>query len=486
MGSPSTHKTTLSSIPSPKASLPSPKKSLRNPSNKHWVQEQQRKTFLYHLKLWSLFHDSSPYFHGKISLFPDSQVGSEIGLSKSVACILTDTAFTDARKRIVIRLFPPQKDSTYKRRVSGHTKRHDSMDLFGSDLNFSEWQRAVPDRTKNEGTHEPSLPSNGSANGYYKLVVRCGAGWISAREYFSKIYFTHLEAQKLNPRTYMRNVDQSLTNRSLLLGQPPSEKDSVTVQPLFHPFRRLPSELQEMILTIAAGHTRAYNLCYDSHLVHNSKRKSPSPISLSMMFQISKATNKHLIPYIFHSTDFHFGLTGFTNFLWQAGPANRPEIRRLTFHFGKLALLHCVRWLAPDPVFELLEPPVVTSPRSLQFFWRCQIQDLVRDLDLLTLTINLKGVPPEDIPMVIHILKNAFGSLERLLFVDTDKYGNSKKVEFDDKTKELLGKQSWREMCRGYFERHRIHQYFLKWELLRVESDEFEGLMDDDKEFFVC
>lgn len=441
---------------------------------------------MHHLRLWSLSHDSSPYFHGKISLFPDSQVASEIGLSKSVACILTDSTFTDARKKIVIRLFPPQEDSTHRRRVLGRIRHYDSMDLVGSEVNFSEWQRNVPKKTRGDGTYESPLTPINPANGYYKLVVRCGAGWISAREYFSKIYFTHLEAQKLNPRTYLRTVDQSLKNRSKPLGCPPIEKESVTVQPLFHPFQRLPSELQEMILMTAAGHTRAYNLCYDAHLVHRSNRKGPSPISLSRMFQISKATNKHLVPYIYHSTDFHFGLTGFTNFLWQVGPTHRPEIRRLTFHFGKLALLHCIRWLAPDPVFELLEPPVVTTPRSLQFFWRCQIQDLVRDLNLLTLTINLKGVPSEDVPMVIRILKNAFGGLERLLFVETDKYGNSKSVEFDDRTTELFDKQSWREMCRGYYERHRIHQYYLKWDLLRMETDELEDLMDEDKDFFGC
>ena len=458
-------------------------KSPRNPLNKHWIQEQQRQTFLHHLTKWSLNHDSSPYFHGTISLRQDAQVAPEIGLGSSVACILTDASFPDTGKKIVIRLFPPQENLANRRRGSGRNRRHDSMDLFGSELNFSEWQRVAPGDRKNDDDCEISKQPKSTTNGYYKLVIRCGAGWVSAREYFSKMYFNHLEAQKRKARTYKVNIDDSLGIQSGLLGSRPLSRDTVTIRPLFHPFRRLPLELQEMILKTAAGHTRAYNLCHDLHLVHQSNKTELSPISLSTMFQISKTLNEDLIPYVYHSTDFHFGLTGFTNFLWQSGPVNRPEIRRLTFHFGKLALLHCIRWLAPDPVFDLLDPPVVTNPPSLQYFWRCQIQDLVRDLNLLTLTINIKSIPPVDIPMVVRILQCTFGS-ERMLFVETDRNGNYKKVVLSNETIKMVDQMSWKEMCMGYWERHRQQQYFLKWDLMRLMTEEFEKRMEGNEDFF--
>ncbi|CAO2657589.1 Nn.00g037150.m01.CDS01 [Neocucurbitaria sp. VM-36] len=488
---PSNPPTTLMTTPTPssQATTSPSRTSPRNPSNKFWVQEQQRRTFLYHLTQWSLSHDSSPHFQGKISLIPSSPLAPEIGLGKSVACILTDTTFSDARKTIVIRLFPPQVTQANKRRGLGRNRRHEAMDPFGSEVNFSEWQRGVFDDRKDDGSCEKLRQSKDATNGCYKLVVRCGAGWISAREYFSKLYFNHLDVQRTNPKTCNRFLDDSLKFRSGLLGPPPSPKITVTVRPLFHPFRRLPPELQEMILSMAAGHTRAYNLCYDPHLVHKNNRKAPSPISLSTMFRISKAINEHLVPFVYHSTDFHFGLTGFTNFLWQSGPINRPEIRRLTFHFGKLALLHCIRWLAPDPVFDLLEPPVVTNPPSLQYFWRCQIQDLVRELHLYSLTIDLRCIPSADVPMVAHILRSAFGSVERMLFIETDKRGSTTRVEATDERIErikMAEEMSWRDMCTGYWERHRQHQYFFKWDLLRATTEEFEKRMEEDKKFFAC
>ena len=203
------------------------------------------------------------------------------------------------------------------------------------------------------------------------------------------------------------------------------------------------------------------------------------------MLQISKQMNEHLIPYMYHSTDFHFGLTGFTNFLWQAGPINRPQIRRLTFHFGKLALLHCIRWLAPDSVFELLEPPVVTNPRSLQYFWRCQIQDLARELHLLTLTIDVRDIPTADLAMVARILMSSFGSVQRVQFVTTSKSGKTTKVDSGAECLATLKEeQTWRQLCAGYWERHKSHQYYYKFELMQFESEAFDALMDWDKANF--
>lgn len=324
-------------------------------------------------------------------------------------------------------------------------------------------------------------------DGYYRLVVRCGAGWMTAREYFSKLYFTHLEARKPRSRLRRHNRTTGDTPKHQLqrLDSQYFVKDAVTIQPLFHPFQRLPLELQEMIFKTAAGLSKNYNLCYDTHLFSERKIDSTSPISLSTMFRVSKMLNSQLVPFVLHSVDFHFGLTGFTNFLWQSGPVNRPEIRRITFHFGKLALLHCIRWLAPDPVFELLEPPVVTNPRSLQYFWRCQIQDLAREMNLLTLTLDLKSMPAADVPMVTRILGNAFGSVGRIRFIETDKQGNSEIVGSEDARLDgLKHQQSWRVLCAGYFERHKRHQYFSKWELMNLGGEQLDMLMDLEKEAF--
>jgi hypothetical protein len=178
-------------------------------------------------------------------------------------------------------------------------------------------------------------------------------------------------------------------------------------------------------------------------------------------------------------------MTRFTNFLWQSGPSNRREIKRLTFHFGKLALLHCIRWLAPDPVFSLLEPPVATNPRSLQYFWRCQIQDLVKDLNLLTLTINIQQITKVDITMIIAIMKCAVGSIEKIRFVETDKSGATTAVDMDDERLSSLKKQhTWRQMCLHYYQGHRIHSYFFKFELLKGQAEDVEYEIAKESEFF--
>ncbi|KAL6712488.1 hypothetical protein ACN47E_000365 [Coniothyrium glycines] len=306
---------------------------------------------------------------------------------------------------------------------------------------------------------------------------------MSAREYFSKIYFTHLQTRKLKAESSSQ-IHDKLSKLSLQpLASPPPAKDIVIVRPLFRLFQNLPPELREMILATAAGLQKDYNLCYDGYYSSKRKTKGSSPISLSTMFQISKRINEHFVPYVYHSTDFHFGLTGFTNFLWQAGPINRPRIRKLTFHFGRLALLHCIRWLAPDLVFELLEPPVVTSPRSLQYFWRCQIQDLARELNISTLTIDVKGIPPVDLVMIARIMKSAFASVQRFRFIDTDNNGFAQEVKssalsFGDD----WDATTWRQSCFEYWERHCTHQYFFKFELMRLDREEVKSLMDVDKD----
>ncbi|EAT92400.2 hypothetical protein SNOG_00905 [Parastagonospora nodorum SN15] len=235
----------------------------------------------------------------------------------------------------------------------------------------------------------------------------------------------------------------------------------------------------------AAGLSGSYDLRSDDYGTLQPGGKDRAAISLSTLFRVSKNITDHLQTHIYHSTDFHFGLTGFTNFLWQSGPEKRHEIRRLTFHFGKLALLHCIRWLAPDAIFLLFEPPVATNPRSLQYFWRCQIQDLVKDLHLFTLTVDIKQIDRTDLPMMIAIMKSAFGSIEKLRFVETDNKGITTPVTLDDKRlSELRKKHTWRQMCLEYYEAHRVHSYFYKFELLKGQVEDLEAIMAKENTFF--
>jgi hypothetical protein len=277
--------------PSPTSTKPS-----RSSVKSLVVQGQQRRIFLHHLTQWSLNHDSSPHFQGKISLLPQSVKGADgLELGKTITCILTDTTFTDSRQRIIIKLFPPQE---YKKNCHGDedgNARRDSMDPVVCEA--TRRQHAM-DARESRGELEQMCP--GGAKGHYKLVVRCGAGWMSARDYFSKVYFSHLEARQANSKERL-TLDEYLMKRSQALGLPPSDKDSITIRPLFHHFNRLPPELQEMVLMKAA----------DYGTLRMKKDECRSAISLSTLFRVSKGMNNHLIPYIYHSTDFHFGLTGY-------------------------------------------------------------------------------------------------------------------------------------------------------------------------------
>jgi hypothetical protein len=147
--------------------------------------------------------------------------------------------------------------------------------------------------------------------------------------------------------------------------------------------------------------------------------------------------------------------------------------------------LHCIRWLAPDTIFLLFEPPVATNPRSLQYFWRCQIQDLVKDVHLLTLTIDTKQIAKSELPMMIAVMKSAFGTIEKLKFVETDNNGVSRPVELDDERLSGLKKMhTWEQMCMDYYHTHRAHSYFFKFELLKGQAEDLENAMAKDTTFF--
>jgi len=130
-------------------------------------------------------------------------------------------------------------------------------------------------------------------------------------------------------------------------------------------------------------------------------------------------------------------------------------------------------------VFELFEPPVATNPRSLQFFWRAQIQDLLQDLRLRELAIDVTGVPVGDLGMVVACLRGAFGGVERVVFVD----GGNRVVD-GGLVGQGEGVRSWREMCGGYFERYMNRAYFFRVELLKEGGEGVGRIMDGDRGFF--
>jgi hypothetical protein len=267
---------------------------------------QQRRIFLHHLSQWSLSHDSSLHFQGKISLLPQGTRGSDHPeLGKTVICILTDVAFTDARQKIVIKLFPPQEYTKYDGEGEDRNTRRDSMDPFtreSSQHQSLSHARGGIDKTENV-CERPK--------GHYRMVIRCGAGWMTAREYLNKVYFSHMEAQKMTRKERLE-LDGYFTKRSQALGPSPADKDSITIRPLFHSFSKLPSELQEMVFMKAAGLSRSYDLCSNDYgTLPVKKDLTHAAISLSTMFRISKGMNEYLLPFIYHSTDFQFGLTGY-------------------------------------------------------------------------------------------------------------------------------------------------------------------------------
>jgi hypothetical protein len=303
------HSTMPPSTPTkPKPSSPIRAKLGRSSSNRMRAQALQRKQYLHHLTQWSLNHDSSVHFHGKISLSTqNSRRVEDLELGRPVKCVLTDTSYTDARQKITIKLFPPQDRAEGTRLSDSQDERRDSME---------------PDDAKARDDHSQCDGKSGqkkdrqdlsqSPRGHYRMVVRCGAGWIPAREYFSKVYFSHLESQWCNI-SGKPTQDNYLARKSQALGAAPSDNDSVIIRPLFHAFRRLAPELQELVLMTAAGLSHSFNLCADDYGTLRMKRDQHRPaISLSTLLRISRDIHQHMLPYIYHSTDFHFGLTGYS------------------------------------------------------------------------------------------------------------------------------------------------------------------------------
>ena len=109
----------------------------------------------------------------------------------------------------------------------------------------------------------------------------------------------------------------------------------------------------------------------------------------------------------------------------------------------------------------------------------------MKDLNLLTLTINIKHIPTADIPMMVAILKSAFGGVEKMYFVESENDGTSRSVSLEDeRLSGLVMKKTWREMCLNYYQSHRLHSYFFKFDLLKVVEDDLHDMMSCDGKFF--
>lgn len=267
-----------------------------------------------------------------------------------------------------------------------------------------------------------------------------------------------------------------------------SGKDVVQISPVFRPFTRLPQELQDEILYHAIGYTGTINTVRTVQVKDGTLLSRP-PTTISRLFRISKTINEHMRVHIFRSTNFHFGLTGFTNFLWQIGPINRTYLQNLTFRFGKTALLHCVRWLAPDPVWGLFEPPCATSPPTLTYFWRCQLQDLVNELKLSTLTIDIRDVPLADVPMLVRILKSAVCSTQHIRIIDSLSSEQEPRVcnqalhrRFPD-----FQEATWRELSLEYHANYKHRRWHMRSKLTQRGADVralMDECMDQNRAFF--
>ncbi|KAF1951736.1 hypothetical protein CC80DRAFT_495889 [Byssothecium circinans] len=424
-----------SELGSPSSKARSPKTStlayLQSPRR---IEEKQRQAYVDHLSRWAADHDSSHYFHGNIGLAPSATVQT-FELGASIQCILTDR--DGVRKTIIVRLYGPQRQE----------------------------QR-------------------------YKLVIRCGAGWMSAREYLSKEFFTHQQSlltAKKHPHG-LRRYDGITRCRSDLVPKA-DDKDTVAIQPLFRRFLELPLELQQNVVGVAAGLTGRYKpggrnnpSFFPPRTYADRYARKQSNISLATVFKISKFLNESLVPWIFPTTDFYFEITGFTNFLWAIGPTKRALIRHITFDFESLAALHCIRWLAPDPVFELFEPPINTDPPALRYLWRLQIQDLARELHLSTLTLDISSIEAVNVPIVVRILKGAFGSIRFLRFL----YNGHIVRPGHHRLRKLGTETSWRQMCRDWYERHRQPptRWYMSYERKMEGVEELEKAMDKNSAFF--
>ncbi|KAF2729525.1 hypothetical protein EJ04DRAFT_515888 [Polyplosphaeria fusca] len=396
----STPPTTPSRATSSPSSRSTSSRSPRNRANTAYVKEVERKTFLEHLRKWSLNHDASCHFHGSISILPP-KIGETYKIGQSARCVLTNDS-KDAKKIVTIRLFEPVRKY-----------------------------------------------------GHYRLAVRCGSGWMSARDFFNKEYSTRRHQPRYS--VGLLNLEMLASYRAVFEEE---AKATITVRPLFHSFMKLPAELQQLILGYTIGKQETYTPPQRTYEVPGCPPPKNAwgrfPTKLSSVLTVSKKINSLICPWVYKTTFFQFTTCGLTNFLWLAGPTNRSNIKKLWLGFGNCALLHALRWLAPDEVFELFDPPLAFFSNGLQLLWRCQIQDLVKTLHLSVLVIDLHSVPWRDIPIVVRVLRQCFGSVETVRF----NLGWTQLTMDDALLGNLKHQFTWAQLCRDAYARCRNDRHY--------------------------
>ncbi|KAJ4990417.1 hypothetical protein SVAN01_04079 [Stagonosporopsis vannaccii] len=497
--------------------------SRRSPENKQRTKRNQREIYNEHLRTWASNHDSSAHFHGSICLNPPGVHPSEdTELGKSVSCILIGAYTGSPPKKIVIRLFQSQRyegqqdmqekmENTYCqsampyqlviRSGSGWVPARQYFDRhYFVHQTRARFRSATQHSAQSNFAQSHSMVSNSTAS--LANIQSAGLAGLMSNNGITNLTPSNSQATLTSNDSVLlvRNPAVNTTsspNRSTRTCSVPahlsssrhasSATGSIKISPLFRPFLRLPQELQDEILYQAVGYTRVISLTQGTHSLPAS---TPPPITVSKLFQISRAINEHMVSHIFRSTNFHFGITGFTKFLWQVGPLNRSGIRHLTFHFSKASLLHCIRWMAADPVWELFEPPVATNPPTLMYFWRCQLQDLMKELNLATLTIDIKDVPLADVPMLVRIISTAMGSVKGIHIIDSYIRSDKSIGEF---TQELhlrfphMRHFTWRDMSLQYHNDYKYQRWHMK-HVLGLRDVDLRPILDTwmnkDKDFF--
>jgi hypothetical protein len=158
-------------------------------------------------------------------------------------------------------------------------------------------------------------------------------------------------------------------------------------------------------------------------------------------------------------------------------------VRKVTLAFGTFALLHCMRWFVPNPIFEAFGPEMGLCPPGMQFYWRCQIRDYVRELHLKVLNINLAHIPEKDLPLMIRSLRTCCAEIETIRFNH-----NGVAIANDDpKLRALSEAKSWGELCKDAFLRYRYtadHSTMFRAEVTQMSVEEFEAKFASNREFF--
>lgn len=522
-----------------------------NPANQLWFETSQRENFMRQLKTWASNHDSSAHFHGSISLHPPGAVpGERVELGRSVNCLLSNALCNDSPTKIVIRLYQT-KSFRVDVQMSPKTGSADFSDGTSKDAQSRRFTKKYPAELvkqqhqsvppyhlvirsgsgwlaarhfldkhhfntrakKAQKKHPQPLATAVALEDFEQCtedlrarleapfpapalqvgapVLQIGVPAPLAISHVPASSPTSDRSARMSAiRTRVRSpggrgVSKSQTSVTETESST-SEKDIVKVSPLFHAFSRLPQEIQDEILYHAIGHTGKIKI-HREKMARDILFSSEPPITISKLLRISKSINEHMTAHIFNSTCFQFGTTGFTNFLWQIGPTNRSHLRSLSFRFGKGSLLHCVRWLAPDAFWELFQPPVTTDPPSLAQFWRCQIRDLMRELTLLKLTIDIRDVPPTDVPLLVRVLKSAMGSTHQIRIIDKIGSGKDQQVLTQALHRRFPGfeEPTWRELALRYYADYK----HLRWHMLKNLSrigvrPVLEESMDHNRAFF--